>query len=82
MNRLKMKKVRCLSGMKMSRDARNNMLKMKLKLSSVASVGPVLSALEAIGFTEAASDSGRRGKEANTFRGEGKKSPNYAVYCS
>ena len=55
MNRLKMKKVRCLSGMKMSRDARNNMLKMKLKLSSVASVGPVLSALEAIGFTEAAS---------------------------
>ena len=31
------------------------MLKMQLKLSSVASVGPQMSALKAIGFTEAAS---------------------------
>ena len=47
MNRLKKKK--------MSQEARNQMFKMKLKLSSVASVGRELSALKAIGFTEAAS---------------------------
>ena len=41
--------------MKISRDARNQMLKMQLKPSSVASVGPELSALKAVGIIEAAS---------------------------
>ena len=54
MNRLEMKKTRKPSEMKISRDAGNQMLKMKLKLSS-ASVGRILSALKATGSTEAAS---------------------------
>ena len=37
----------------MTRDARDQMLKMKLKLSSVTSVGPELSALKAIYFLKA-----------------------------